>query len=94
LRTFGDRAVGIFFLVLGLGIYASGRHTLGKYFSDKVRFLPDQKLLTTGPLSLHPASALLGTNPLCYFDSLDTWGALWLSHRVTIDTIDFFAGSE
>jgi protein-S-isoprenylcysteine O-methyltransferase Ste14 len=41
-------ALGVFLLVLGLGIVIDGRLTLGKYFSTEVRFLPGQKLVTTG----------------------------------------------
>jgi protein-S-isoprenylcysteine O-methyltransferase Ste14 len=40
--------LGLILLTLGLGIVLIGRRTLGKYFSTEVRFLPDQKLVTTG----------------------------------------------
>jgi protein-S-isoprenylcysteine O-methyltransferase Ste14 len=40
--------LGIVLLIFGLGIYVGGLLTLGEYYSSKVRFLPNHKLLTTG----------------------------------------------
>jgi protein-S-isoprenylcysteine O-methyltransferase Ste14 len=47
---------GVALLLTGLGLYWVAYRTLGKFFSEAVRVLPDHKLITGGPYSLirHP----------------------------------------
>ncbi len=42
-------SVGFAVLVLGLGVYIAGRFTLGKLYSENVRFGPGHRLVTAGP---------------------------------------------
>ncbi len=47
---------GVALFIAGIGLYEVARRTLGKFFSEAVRILPEHKLITRGPYSLirHP----------------------------------------
>lgn len=47
---------GVALLIVGLGIYGIAHRTLGEFFSEEVRILPEHKLITSGPYHLirHP----------------------------------------
>ena len=47
---------GVALFIAGTGLYEVARRTLGKFFSEAVRILPEHKLITRGPYSLirHP----------------------------------------
>jgi protein-S-isoprenylcysteine O-methyltransferase Ste14 len=47
---------GVTLFIAGLGLIEVARRTLGKFFSEAVRILPEHKLITRGPYSLirHP----------------------------------------
>jgi protein-S-isoprenylcysteine O-methyltransferase Ste14 len=47
---------GVVLFIAGIGLYDVAHRTLGKFFSEAVRILPEHKLITRGPYSLiwHP----------------------------------------
>ena len=52
--TFG--ILGYALLLAGLGLYAVARLTLGRFYSETVRIMPEHKLITNGPYRIirHP----------------------------------------
>jgi len=41
--------LGVVMFIIGLSLYFTSRIFLGRLFSEKIRFKPDHKLITTGP---------------------------------------------